>query len=276
MTRPLQLLLRFALIVVAGVASIAVVTALLVPAVTDLPDCRKVCIDGDALAGCVKEAEVRSRLELLLNAHGGHGRYWLGGDLGYTSDPTELVLLEEDDDGVLSVVLRVHAEHVAYTAISELIGLVDSIYSPEGIGIDRGGNGTAVEHELIHLDKYRDHYLRGRLVGYDFGGTTQVGEDEAGRPIRKRFKEHMTTLINRALHERKLRLPSQDADFENQLCTQTYVLGDRGIVYSKGNDHLVDALRCALMRRAQETDPSTDPVEIIGSFIPVLTAPIFD
>lgn len=38
MTRPLQLLLRFSLIVVAGVASIAVVTALLVPAVTELPE----------------------------------------------------------------------------------------------------------------------------------------------------------------------------------------------------------------------------------------------
>ena len=57
---------------------------------------------------------VRERLETLLNLPGGHGRFWMGGDLGYTNDPTELLLFEEDKDEELSLVLRVHAEHVAY------------------------------------------------------------------------------------------------------------------------------------------------------------------
>ena len=58
-------------------------------------------------------------------------------------------------------------------------------------------------------------------------------------------------------------MPEEDPEVEDQLCTQTYVTGDRGIVYSKGNDHVVDAMRCAFMRHAQDTDDTYDPIEII-------------
>jgi len=103
-----------------------------------------------------------------------------------------------------------------------------------------------------------------------------VGSDEAGRSIKKRVKEHMTALINEALAHKRLVLPNADHEVEDQLCTQTYVLTERGVVYSKGNDHIIDAIRCALVRREQEVDPRTDPVEIVGSFIPAVTPPIFE
>lgn len=85
------------------------------------------------------------------------------------------------------------------TLISDIIALIDRVYSPLGIGIDRGGNGAAVEQELQRLDKYRSNYFAGRLVGYDFGGSIALGDDEQGRPIKKRVKEQMTAVINRAL-----------------------------------------------------------------------------
>jgi hypothetical protein len=125
------------------------------------------------------------------------------------------------------------------------------------------------------LDKFRDRHFTGRLVGYEFGSSITVGEDERGRPIKKRTKEEMTRLINKALGTHKLVLPDQDHDVEDQLCTQTYVLADRGMVYSKGNDHIVDAMRCALLRHAQERDGDYDPVEIIVNLRPVCTDPIF-
>ena len=86
----------------------------------------------------------------------------------------------------------------------------------------------------------------------------------------------MTALINEALNAGHLVLPKQDHEVEDQLSTQTYMLTDRGIIYSKGKDHIIDAMRCALLRRAQERGDSYDPVEIVGSFVPVLTAPIFE
>jgi hypothetical protein len=237
-----------------------------VRAVAEISDYRRVDLTGEALEDCTDEREVRERIETLLGLTGGFGRCWMGVDLGYTSDPTELLLFEEDEDNVMSLVLRVHAERVAYPALSEVIALLDRVYDPVGIGLDRGGNGTAVEHELLSLDKFRDRHFSGRLVGYNFGGTIAVGEDEQGKVIKKRVKEEMTRVINKALHARKVRLPAEDPEVEDQLCTQTYVTGDRGIVYSKGNDHIVDAMRCAFMRHAQDTDDTYDPIEIVPVF----------
>lgn len=236
-------------------------------AVVEMPDYRKVEISGEALIGLNDERQVRDRLQTLLGLDGGQGTYWLGGDLGYTNDPTELVLFEEDQHEVLWLVLRAHARRVPYPAISEMIALIDRVYSPVGIGLDRGGNGAAVEQELLRLDKYQDNAFTGRLVGYDFGGSLELGEDKEGRPIKKRVKEQMTAEINHALGANRLRIPMEDPEVESQLLGQTYLLSDRGIVYSKGNDHIVDAMRCALLRRAQETDAQYDPVFINLPFV---------
>lgn len=241
-------------------------TAEVLRAITDIPRYRKVDIHGEMLADCTSELAVRERLEDCLAATPSPGTYWLGGDLGYTSDPTELLLFEEGENEVLSLVLRVHAERVPYPQISELIALIDQLYSPAGIGIDRGGNGTSVEQELLHLDKFRSRYFLGRLAAYDFGGSIVTGHDANLNPIRRNCKELMTSLINRALHEHKVRIPQQDPAIEDQLCTQTYAMKERRIVYSKGNDHCVDAMRCALLRRSQDVDPNFDPVEIVPSF----------
>jgi len=245
-------------------------TVQVIRALADVPEYRKVAISGDDLKDCRDERETRDRVEMLLNLAGGHGTYWLGGDLGYTSDPTELLLFEEDEEADrLTLILRVHAEQVAYPVVTEIIALIDRLYAPIGLGVDRGGNGMSVVQELLGLDKYRDLHLTGRLVGYDFGSTIAVGEDDRGNPVRKRAKELMTTLIAESLNARRLVLPKQDHAVEDQLCTQTYVLTDRGVVYSKGNDHIVDAMRCALLRRAQERSELFDPVEVTPEVYPM-------
>jgi len=249
---------------------------LVIDALSKIKNYRQVSITGDVLKGCANESEIRTRLQDVLHLQSLHGTFWVGGDLGYTSDPTELLMFEEDvRNETLTLVLRIHAEQIPYPVISEVIALMDRVYSPVGIGVDRGGNGMSVVQELMGLDKFQDRHFAGRLVGYDFGSSITVGEDERGRPIKKRTKEEMTNLINKALGTQKLVLPEQDHDVEDQLCTQTYVLTDRGMVYSKGNDHIVDAMRCALLRQAQERDGDYDPVEIFVNLRPVCTDPIF-
>ena len=238
-----------------------------VRALVDLPDYRRVDIPGEVIDGLTSESEVRDRLETLLGLGWAPARCWLGGDLGYTSDPTELLLFDEDvQDGTLSLILRVHCERLPYPAITELIGVIDQICHPVGIGLDRGGNGTGVEQQLLRSDKFRGNHFDGRLVGYDFGGSLEVGEDKEGRPIKKRIKEQMTLEINKALAANRLRLPKEDTEIMDQLCSQTYVQTDHGIVYSKGNDHIVDAMRCALLRCAQETDSQYEPTVVVPPF----------
>ena len=245
-------------------------------AVTEIHEYRQVKLHGEMLEDCLTEIQVRERLENLLHLEGGHGMCWLGGDLGYANDPTELLVFEEDEDEVLWLILRVHAERVPYPAISEIIALIDTVYLPEALGIDRGGNGTAVEQDLLQLDKYAMQGFAGKLVGIDFGGTTIVGEDDAGQPIKRRTKEHMTLLINRQLNTRKFRIPSSDKEVEDQLCTHTYTLGQKGIIYKKGNDHIVDAMRCMMLARSFELDPQHVTEIIMPDLVFLPTGPNFN
>ncbi len=117
---------------------------------------QKVVITDEELRGCDSETASHDRLELLLNLDFQPGTHWMGGDLGYTNDPTELVVFKEEQHGdkkYLKLVLRVHMEHVAYPYIAQAIALLDHFFKPRGIGVDNGGNGVAVIQDLFTLDK---------------------------------------------------------------------------------------------------------------------------
>jgi hypothetical protein len=59
---------------------------------------------------------------------------------------------------------------------------------------------------------------------------------------------------------------------EDQFTTHTYTLRD-GKCYSKGNDHIVDAVRCVMLVREEG---NLDPLdEETVSLKPVLTDPVF-
>ena len=203
------------------------------------------------------------------------GVFWIGGDLGYTNDPTEIVVFQEielAERRVLKLILRVRMEHVAYPHIAQTIGLLDRYYTATGIGVDNGGNGLAVVQELLTLDKYKDLQLDGRLRGYDFGGMTTLAVWD-GKQVRKRTKEFMTSLINGALQRRQVVFPVEDLEIEDQFTTHTYTLHDGRVVYAKGNDHIIDAVRCAMLVREQA---NLDQVgEETVSLVPVMTDPVF-
>ena len=241
----------------------------------ELLEYQKVVITGDELSGCDTEEESHDRLEALLNLVPQTGVFWIGGDLGYTNDPTELVVFQELELGerrIIKLVLRVHMKHVAYPHIAQTIALLDRYYTATGIGVDNGGNGLAVVQELHTLDKYKDLLLDGRLRGYDFGGMTTLAVRD-GKEVRKRTKEFMTSLINGALQRRQIVFPAEDLELEDQFTTHTYTLRDGRVIYSKGNDHIIDAVRCALLAREQA---NLDQVgEETVSLIPVLTDPVF-
>ena len=236
---------------------------------------RKIVITGEELRDCESEAEVHDRLEMLLNLMPQTGVFWLGGDLGYTNDPTELVVFREQEVGdrsVAKLVLRVHMERVPYPMIAQTIALLEAFYTPTGLGVDNGGNGTAVVQELLTLDKYRLLALEGRLRGYDFGGMTTLAIRD-GQEVKKRTKELMSSLINGALQRRTLVFPADDSEIDDQFTTHTYTLSNGNVVYSKGNDHIIDAVRCAMLAREQGR---LDEVrEETVSLVPVVTDPVF-
>lgn len=165
---------------------------------------RAVRIPGEELSDCDSEEEVRDRLDLLMCLAPEDGKFWVGADTGYTNDPSEVTVWREDEEGSMRLVFRLHAEHVAYPALAEAIALVDRYYNPRGIGIDNGGNGLSVVQDLKNLDKFRGQDFETKVRGFDFGGATVIDYDDDAKPVRKRTKEYMTALINRALAKRPI------------------------------------------------------------------------
>jgi hypothetical protein len=217
--------------------------------VGDVLEYRRVTITGEELACCATDDDTARRFEMLLDTMPAPGVYWIGGDLGYTRDPTEIVVFREEsaeDRTVLRLVLRVHMESVGYPQIAQCLAVLDAAYAPKAIGIDNGGNGLAVVQELMSLDRYRARQFDGRLLGFDFGSVTTIPLPDGGEG-RKRTKELMTSLINGALQRRELLFPAEDRTIEDQFLTQTYSLGNGIVVYSKGNDHIIDAVRCMML-----------------------------
>ena len=195
--------------------------------------------------------------------------------IGESNDPTEIVVFQEVEAGerrVLKMTLRLHLEHVTYPHIAQAIALLERYYAPVGIGVDNGGNGLAVVQELLTLDKYKALGLEGRLRGYDFGGMTRLAVRD-GQELKKRTKELMTSLINGAMQRRKIVFPAEDLEIEDQFTTHTYTLRDGKIIYSKGNDHIIDAVRCALL--AHEEGNLDGGGEEVTWLTPVLTEPVF-
>ncbi len=216
---------------------------------------------------------------MMLNLAPLSGTFWVGVDTGYTNDPTEIVIFKETNDPNerlhLKIVLRVHLEHVAYPHISACLSLIDRYYNPVGIGLDNGGNGLAVVQELTCLDKYRALGLKDRLRGFDFGSSISMYM-ENGEEKKKPTKEYMTQLINGSLQGREMVLPMDDVDIESQFTTHTYTFNSGGrLQYSKGNDHIIDAVRCCLLVREQFKDDSPLGNTSYEIPIPLITDPIF-
>ena len=239
-----------------------------------VPEFRLVTITPEELEGCDRDEQVRQRFDILLNLSPRQGVFWLGIDTGYTNDPSELVVFHEDE-GVAREILRVHGERVPYPWLSELIFTLDLFFEFKGVGIDNGGNGLAVAQELASLEKFKARGLGDRLKGFDFGGLTVVGYGEDGKAVKKQTKEYMTSLINGSMQRRDIAFATADRQLEEQFATQTYTMANGRVTYSKGRDHIIDAVRCMALVR-ERTEFEKQGTKFIEVFVaPMATNPIF-
>ncbi|MCF6284350.1 MAG: hypothetical protein L3K26_04080 [Candidatus Hydrogenedentes bacterium] len=175
------------------------------------------------------------------------GDYYLGCDLGYARDPSEFVVYKNASPHLVNV-LRVHLEGVNYARQQEIIEALDAAYDFRGIGIDAGNSGRAVAHQLMALG---EGWCQ-KIQAFEFGGRMELQPLPDGRLVRRRVKEFMTELLQRRMNEGTIRFPAL-ADRESQYAAHTYVVGTSGnIVYEKGNDHIIDADRCAMLRHYRD------------------------
>jgi hypothetical protein len=169
------------------------------------------------------------------------GEYYLGCDLGYARDPSEFVVYRAEPPHLINV-LRLHLHGVNYAKQQRIIDALHKAYDFCGIGIDCGNNGRGVAHNLLDSGAYC-----GTLQAFDFGGCLDLEPHPDGSPHRRPVKQFMTELLERAMTDRCIVFP-RIPDREAQYASHTYSVGLSGnIVYGKGNDHLIDADRCAVL-----------------------------
>lgn len=188
--------------------------------------------------------------------------YYLGCDLGYARDPSEFVIYRNEPPHLTNV-LRLRLENVSYARQHDILLELDSLCHFRGIGIDAGSNGRAVAH---HLQALGNEWCE-KVHSFEFGGTTLLPELPDGTQPRRRTKELMTQLLQQRMAERSLRFPAIP-DREAQYASHTYATSASGlVVYTKGNDHLIDADRCAVLCHYLDTTeigPSPVPARGLG------------
>ena len=161
------------------------------------------------------------------------------------------ILFERRNGLADTVVLRLHLTGWNWYAQRDFILALDAIFHPAGgWGFDATGVGRVLV-DLLAPD------LGDRLSGYVFNRATPAidpttGEAQldptSGREVLISYKELGTQLIERRLHGRSIEIPF-DPEVRHLLANHTYSQTGEARRFSKVNDHLVDALRVAELRK---------------------------
>lgn len=187
------------------------------------------------------------------------GEYYLGCDLGYARDPSEFVVYRAAEPHLVNV-LRVHLEGVHYARQQDIIAELDRACDFRRIGIDCGNSGRAVAHNLMAQGTRWCE----KVLAFEFGATIDLEPLPDGSPHRRRVKQFMTELLERRMQERSIVFPKLP-DRESQYASHTYAISATGeVVYEKGDDHIIDADRCAVLARYLDTDSGGSDMPLLG------------
>lgn len=206
----------------------------------------------------------------------GDGVYYAGADLGFAKDPTEIIFRREQGQE-LRRVLRIHLKGVKYTLQCEIIYCIDKIFNMNAQwGVDFGNAGTMVVQHLQDDDAFEDANYEQRLTGFAFGtsvaavnedGDVLEEEDKDGnmKAVKLPAKELATNLITRRLQDRTF-TGALDYEIMNHYSNHTAREGAKHRIFSKDNDHTIDAERAMLLRKAFSNEGAAD-VFASGVFI---------
>jgi hypothetical protein len=197
------------------------------------------------------ESEFRKLIKSFFVSVPGMNR--LGGDFGFSQDPTEILVKHIVGKEKIRIA-RLHMKHVTYDIQDQAFDALDDIYCKRDTisgGTDLGNAGSAVMHDLCGLPQYRHKDYENRLKGFQFEGTTENRDEEGnlmldaknGAPVKITLKEFATDHMTRAV-QRQTAVYPPDPDIITFYTGHTSRPGKHRI-YDKKNDHIIDAERFA-------------------------------
>jgi hypothetical protein len=212
--------------------------------------------------------QVRPIVEFLDFSHL-HERYkafWAGMDVGFTKDPSEILVFGEQQKGgeaMLKLLVRIHLERVEAPVQSQVVKWVFDNYRPRAFAMDKTGNGLPLFQQLQY--DYPDvaaqikgyNFSERILVDFDEGRVAELNDwdddvKEAG--ITKSVLEYSTDKLRELVDKELFQLP-WDTELIGEFQGQTWsfaktsmdIYGRPRRVYSQGNFHGLDAARMAAL-----------------------------
>lgn len=224
-------------------------------------------------------AERRASMRALLRQHlrgVSRGVYWAGADLGESNDPTEIIVSEELGP-VWRDVLRVSARGLPYHMQRELIFCLSEIlgFLPHW-GIDLGSAGTVVVKDLQTQDEYADARFEETLSGFQFSNAVDCidesgealtdREDDGGdeKIIRAPAKHWATQCITARMQACGYAM-AYDTEVLNRITNHTARAGTKWPIYSKKDDHEIDARRMQMLRKLFDEQYAYPDVFSVGA-----------
>ncbi len=188
-------------------------------------------------------------------------KFYIGCDLGYSSDPTEIVgweLSNTDNNEKLASRFRIHLERVSYPVQAKIIKWLVENLNIIAAGIDTGGSGIAVYQDLSTYEN-----LKYKIKGFSFGSKYYFDNYNPDSKISQSLKHFATDLLVKFILEEKLIMNDKDKERESQYANHTYHLNNNGeVIYNKGKDHIIDADRVMILAYYEINKIKTDRIII--------------
>lgn len=206
----------------------------------------------------------------------GYKSFWGGLDVGFTNDPSELLvfgLINVKDKDVLRLLTRIHMMRIPAHDQARVVKATFEAYGPrlKAISMDKTGAGLPIWQETIKGGRL--HEFEGRLKGYGFSEKKAVEFDD--RTLERREKpedavieknviEFATDELRKLVDGQMMELPyDQELLTEFQGQTVEYGGRDEGVVkrrstkYGGGSFHTLDAAKLAVLGKSLEAIEAT-------------------
>jgi hypothetical protein len=204
---------------------------------------------------------------------------WAGMDVGYTTDPSEILVFSEDekapdgDDSLLRLVSRFRLQRISTTDQAKLVLWLFDFYNLNAFAMDKTGNGLPL-FQLIQQQAETGGPMATRIVnkelikGYNFSEKILVDFDQSipiddmggdavtDTGIKRNVLEYASDKLREYVDTRRLMMPD-DRDLIQEFQGQTFTYDKGGMDmygrrrFSKGSFHALDAARMAALAHAQ-------------------------
>jgi hypothetical protein len=204
--------------------------------------------------------------------------FWAGADIGFTNDPTEILLFGQPKDRPeehIRLLLRIQLSRISAPDQERVFVELFRIYGDalKTLSLDKTGNGLPI-YQHLKLDEAAPASIRERIKGYNFAGKYAVEFDDNGEDvIEQNIIMYASDKLREYVDTKKMSLPfDRDllAQWQGQTVRQAPSMGGGvRMRYSKGGFHLLDAAKMMISGKTLEG------IETALAFVPT-AAPVLD